>query len=200
MTEAQPLRDNVASSAQDDLVEAFRVRAERAASVVHECPGEQSVADLIVRLADDRPVVLSATVSARYPELGSLLASRADVLRIDRAEDVASAGVGVSAGKAMVAETGSVLVSEHDLADRTVSMLSTILVQIVPAAAILPTLDQVGALLADWSAEGRAGYQALITGPSRSADIERSLTVGVQGPAELHVAILYPATPAGAQG
>ena len=33
-------------------------------------------------------------------------------------------------------------------------------------------------------------YLSIITGPSRTADIERSLTIGVQGPSELHVVLL----------
>src|SRR5690606_8822108 len=105
-------------------------------------------------------------------------------------EEAATAVVGVTVGEAIVVETGSVLVSEFDLADRLVSMLSPVLVQVVRSSAVMHTFDEVAAELSRRVGGGRGGYHALITGPSRSADIERSLTIGVQGPAELHVALL----------
>jgi len=39
-------------------------------------------------------------------------------------------------------------------------------------------------------AAGLPAYASLTTGPSRTADIERSLTIGVQGPNAVHVVVL----------
>jgi L-lactate dehydrogenase complex protein LldG len=50
----------------------------------------------------------------------------------------------------------------------------------------LPGLDETATVLREVSRDG-ASYATLVTGPSRTADIERQLTVGVQGPAEFHV-------------
>jgi L-lactate dehydrogenase complex protein LldG len=87
-----------------------------------------------------------------------------------------------------IAETGSVLVAENALVDRAVSMLSLTVVQVVDRERVVGSLDDV----AGWLAErgSTAGYSALVTGPSRTADIERSLTIGVQGPAAVHVVLL----------
>jgi L-lactate dehydrogenase complex protein LldG len=87
-----------------------------------------------------------------------------------------------------IAETGSVLVSEHDLGDRVVTMLCRRLVQVVDAGAVVDRLEAA----ADWLAEraGQPGFASLMTGPSRTADIERSLTIGVQGPDEVDVVVL----------
>jgi L-lactate dehydrogenase complex protein LldG len=53
----------------------------------------------------------------------------------------------------------------------------------------VPTLDEMGRTLSQLSREGTR-YVSLITGPSRTADIERVLTIGVQGPKVMHIVIL----------
>jgi L-lactate dehydrogenase complex protein LldG len=185
------------------LLVRFTAEAERAASVVHQCLGIEAVVDLVVELAARGQVTaggpvaaggqisVSATAAARYPELVTRLAETLPVAQPTTPHEAAAGTVGVSSAEALVAETGSLLVAEPTLGDRLVSMLSPILVQIVPAEMVLPTLDDVGSLLSERLRCGRTNYYALMTGPSRSADIERSLTIGVQGPYELHIAILH---------
>ena len=87
-----------------------------------------------------------------------------------------------------VAETGSVAVA-LPRAERGAALLSDRLWLLVPAAELVATLDEA---LARIDALVRAGrpYVTLMTGPSRTADIERALTVGVHGPRELHVVLV----------
>lgn len=180
-----PIDDDVT----DELIDHFVRQAERAASIVHLCDSEEEVADLVRKLAVDGRISLSAACLHRFPTLAGRL-DPARLIRPRSAVEAAEAAVGVTAGEAIVVETGSVLVSEADLEDRLVSMLSPVVVQIVRADAILAGMEEVGALLAERHDGGVPGYHALVTGPSRSADIERSLTIGVQGPSEVHVVLL----------
>ena len=71
----------------------------------------------------------------------------------------------------MLTLTHFVLVSE----DRLVPMLDD-------AAVMLQRLARTGA--------EQRHYMSLVTGPSRTADIERTLTIGVQGPKTLCVIIV----------
>ncbi len=84
-----------------------------------------------------------------------------------------------------VAETGSVAVA-LPREERGEAMLAERLWLLVPAGELLPTLDDALARIDRLVRDGRP-YVTLMTGPSRTADIERALTVGVHGPRELHV-------------
>jgi L-lactate dehydrogenase complex protein LldG len=94
----------------------------------------------------------------------------------------------IAEGVFAVAETGSVVVA-LPRAERGAALLAERLWLLVPAGDLVPTLDDA---LARIDALVRAGrpYVTLMTGPSRTADIERALTVGVHGPRELHVVLV----------
>jgi L-lactate utilization protein LutC len=114
----------------------------------------------------------------------------------DPAAQVADVPVAVVRAELAVAETGSVLIAEHALGDRVVTMLCRRLVQVVDGDTIVARLEDA----ADWLREraGQPGFASLMTGPSRTADIERSLTIGVQGPDEVDVVVLTTSTSRGA--
>ncbi len=169
--------------------ERFRSRAAEAQTTVHEAAGWRQVVELALALAGEEPVAVAPGLAAEAPLVLELLGGRA-LLPDPRepAQSVADAAVGLVRGEFAVAETGSVLVVQDTLPDRTVSMLSRTLVQVVDRDHVVDGLDDVAGWLAQRSAA--PGYVALVTGPSRTADIERSLTIGVQGPGAVHVVLL----------
>src|SRR5438876_10752139 len=104
------------------------------------------------------------------------------------------ASAAISGANMAIAETGTlVLVTNEGNADLTTTL---------PPAHIAPfgidklvaTLDDAVAVLRMLPRSGTGliitSYVNWITGPSRSADIEQSLTIGVHGPRELHCVIL----------
>lgn len=168
-------------------LEQFTTRAEAAGSRVEMVADWTAVSDVATRLASRDRVVVAPSLAALSPELMAALGSAGRLPDpTSPAESVADAEVGVVAADLAVAETGSVLVFEDDLTDRVVSMLSLTLIQVVPRERIVDNLDDVAARLS----ERPAAYAVLATASSRTADIERSLTIGVQGPAEVLVAVL----------
>ena len=98
------------------------------------------------------------------------------------------AGDRIADGLFGVAETGSVAVALRR-AERGEALLSDRLWLLVPATEVVATLDEALARIATLVRDGRP-YVTLMTGPSRTADIERALTVGVHGPGELHVVLV----------
>ena len=101
------------------------------------------------------------------------------------------AGLGVAAADYAIAETGSCAVLPGAGVSRLVSLLPPVFIALVEPDRVLPTLDDLFAILDNGLKAGSAsGYAGIITGPSRSADIEQTVTVGVHGPGEVHMVVL----------
>lgn len=88
-----------------------------------------------------------------------------------------------------IAETGSMIQISDDEDVRIATMLSELHIACVRASDIHQDSFAVAHMLRDRMAAG-PGYISFITGPSRTADIERVLAIGVHGPLELHILIL----------
>jgi L-lactate dehydrogenase complex protein LldF len=104
------------------------------------------------------------------------------------------ATVGISGANMAIAETGTlVLVTNEGNADLTTT-LPPMHIAVFGMDKLVATLDDAVAILRMLPRSGTgqimSSYVNLITGPSRSADIEQSLTIGVHGPSELHCVIV----------
>lgn len=96
-------------------------------------------------------------------------------------ELAAAAKFGISQMDWALADTGTLAGDSSAIDGRLVSTLTEIHIALVPTGGILPDMpDLLTRLHPDTS-----GYSAMITGPSRTADIERVLTIGVHGPSRL---------------
>ncbi len=191
---------------QQDLVDQLAERAARLGVKTHRFATLDEVAALVAELAVDggpsafppatgEPwrVALGPALDAAQPALRQQLAARSVTLGVvdvaDPGGSFAGVAVGVSVAAHGIAETGTLVVVD-DLADRLVRMLSPKHVVILALDDLLPSLDEAGARLAALITSGVGPYITFITGPSRTADIEMSLTVGAHGPAELHIAVI----------
>jgi L-lactate dehydrogenase complex protein LldG len=105
---------------------------------------------------------------------------------------VADAPAGLSSAELAIAETGSVLLAENTLEARLVSMLTLTHFVLVSENQFVSMLDDAAAVLQQLAKAGpdQRHYMSFVTGPSRTADIERTLTIGVQGPKMLCVIIV----------
>ena len=95
-------------------------------------------------------------------------------------------GAGVSEAIYGLADTGSVVLAASPGEPRANSLLPAVHVTLLREDRILAGLEEL------FAAVGGAlpSALAIVTGPSRSADIEQRLTVGVHGPREVHVVLL----------
>ena len=103
-------------------------------------------------------------------------------------EACAAAGVGITGASYALADTGSLVMFSSIEEPRLISLLPPVHLAVVESSRILTGLDELLSLTplpADITSS-----MVLITGPSRTADIEQILVRGVHGPGELHVVIV----------
>lgn len=101
------------------------------------------------------------------------------------------AGIGVSGVDYALADTGTLVLLARTGQARSISLLPPVHVAIVKPDQIVSGLDDLFQLLRFEKGVNDLGSAVtFITGPSRTADIELTLVVGVHGPQELHVILL----------
>ena len=161
-------------------------------------------AHTVLRRMSIEECLSSVVPTVRSFTLGDgLSASQREAMRASLRRDAISAEIGVTGADYAIAETGTcVLISRRGTA-RQVSLMPPVHVAVVERRGIVETIDDVLTLLR-WEFFEKGAFESyvnLISGPSRTADIEQTLTVGVHGPKEAHMVILdVPAGPTSSPG
>ena len=119
---------------------------------------------------------------------------RGDALEASRADlrqKVIAADIGITGVDYAIAETGSAVLLPRKGVSRVVSLVPPVHIAVVESGQVLPSLDELFTLRRQDFIDGNIGsYMNLISGPSRSADIEYQLVTGVHGPGEVHMILL----------
>jgi L-lactate dehydrogenase complex protein LldG len=173
------------------MFDLFRTRAEAVSAEVHRFPTEAQALDFIAGALRKEGVADAASSWAvwcdgplrRTAEREGFPARMPGLhLEVTR-ERAAGSKVGISEFDWAIADTGTLAQDATDPAQRLVSTLTEIHVAVVRTGSLLPDL----AALLERVDPARMRYVACVTGPSRTADIERVLTIGVHGPRRLVV-------------
>jgi L-lactate dehydrogenase complex protein LldG len=101
-----------------------------------------------------------------------------------------SAEVGISSVEYAIAETGTLAVCARPGQERSASLLPPRYVTVVHRDQILPDLFDLFVRLEAAGLDNLPSNVTLITGPSKTGDIELQLTTGVHGPGEWHVILV----------
>ncbi len=172
------------------MYEEFKARAEGASAEVHRFGGKPGALGFILEVLRKEGVAAEPGAHAAWANCRFLEGmDRAGIvtdasIRFDVTREVAAgAKVGVSQMDYGIADTGTLVQASSQVEQRLVSTLPRAHVAILASSRIVPDLP---ALLARLSPQDDR-YLAFITGPSRTADIERVLTIGVHGPERLYI-------------
>ena len=109
-------------------------------------------------------------------------------------EKFINASVGISGANAAIANSGTVMLVTNEGNAALVTTLPPVHISVFGIDKLVADLDDATAMLKMLarSATGQriSTYVDFITGPSRSGDIEQSLTIGVHGPGEMHCVVI----------
>lgn len=179
-------RDDLAT--REARIDCFTAALERVGGRVHRVDGPGEAADALREIVARHRV--ESLVHSDAPELVPLVESLPAT--VERGADptdrdaLLCAHAGLTGAQAAIAETGTLVLDSTAERHRLVSLLPPLHVAVLDAGAIVAT---IGEALARF---GNPPPPALtfITGPSRTADIELELVVGVHGPKALEVILV----------
>ena len=97
---------------------------------------------------------------------------------------------GITKAEALITDSVTCVVNSNSEEVRIGSMVAELSIMLVKKSTLLDRLEDSAPLMLDLMTRGGASYTAMITGPSRTADIERVGALGVHGPLELHIVLL----------
>lgn len=131
------------------------------------------------------PLLRQLQITELLSSLGvEIVPSTADTLTGTRKHEMALCDLGITEADYLLPETGTIVLHSSAEMPRAVSLLPRIHLAIVRPEMLRPDMHQVFAEAKD------SNYLVFVTGPSRTADIELTTTLGVHGPKELFVWIV----------
>lgn len=171
----------------DDLIGSFCRNATEVACTVHRIVADQL--DHILAQIVQRHGVTSAVVSGQPEAVASAeMLTRLGVGVESISTSTSSAAtMGLTVADAAIATTGSIVQRSNTVGGRSASLLPPVFCCIVPAERIIATLAEA---LIDVDPSQMPSNIVVITGPSRSGDIESVIVRGVHGPVAVELVVI----------
>ena len=150
------------------------------------CENEEEVINGIKFLVNDRKW---ENIFALEPSIINLLHKAGINCTFDHIQ-LKDTQVGMTGCEALIARLGSLLVSSGQMAGRQIFVYPDIHIVLARSSQLVPDIKDALAKLRKKYEPKMPSMVTLITGPSRTADIEKTLVMGAHGPKELYVFLL----------
>jgi len=160
-------------------VEALAGKTYRAATPEHACAFVAAAIAGKTAVASNAPFLAECGI-ANLPGVRTGIADREELR-----ECCSTVNIGITSADYALADTGTLVMLSSRQEARLISLLPPAHIAVVPSERILSGLDELFSILPN-PAE-LTSSMVLITGPSRTADIEQILVRGVHGPGEITV-------------
>lgn len=179
---------------QDDLLSVFKKACTKVHTEVSETIAREldtALISMIERFGGGPIVIgkdqrfhdygLDQTLEKQHVFTWNLLAGKENI------DQSAQANIGISFSDMTLAESGTVVFFNNKEKARSVSLLPTTSIVIIPKSSIVPRITQATKVINERVKAGEKieSYINMVSGPSNSADIEMNLVVGVHGPVKV---------------
>lgn len=175
---------------KDERIALFEEQAVKANATVAHVAGYGDLPEAVSSFLRDKNLPAAVRMGAD-PRLASAPWAGQKTLEIHHGASDGEDASGVSHAFAGIAETGTLALTSGQDNPTTVNFLPENHIVVVAASDVLPDLETVWQNLR--AARGTTGMPRtvnLVTGPSRSGDIEQVLLLGAHGPRALHIVIV----------
>ncbi|MBC8083017.1 MAG: LUD domain-containing protein [Hymenobacter sp.] len=174
--------------ATGDLAVAFAESFVRVGGQLYFCESEEHFYDQLFTYKKEKQL---EDLYVWEPELKRQLHAGGLVFRPDEADFVAHAAAGLTTCEALVARTGSILVSGATGSGRRLSIYPDQHLVLARTSQVVADIgDALRNLQRKYGPEHLPSMISLTTGPSRTADIEKTLVLGAHGPRSLALFLL----------
>jgi L-lactate utilization protein LutC len=181
-----------------DPIARLRDELTAAGGMFHHAPNNQTATALITQLVRDRSarrVLLGEGPFLSRLDLDTTLRqSGVDVFLVSQLDSASerpaffNADVGISGVEHVIAETGTVVLNTRRDQPRALSLLPPVHLAVAHVSQIIPDLFDL--FVNELKGGMMPACVSLITGPSKTGDIELKLVTGVHGPGELHLILV----------
>ncbi len=169
-------------------VASFMENILREFATVQRLPDFAAVPDAITTYLAAQNIAADIVVSP-HPELQALPFTETKLLKVRFGKTAPTDAVTLTQAFAGIAETGTLMMPSGPERPTTNNLLSDTAIVVIRAARIVGAYEDAFDLLRTEHG-GMPRNVMLITGPSRSADVEQTLELGAHGPRSLHVLII----------
>jgi L-lactate utilization protein LutC len=133
------------------------------------------------------PRCLALSDAKGLERLVRLVAVEVETTSAPSSSELFDIDIGITSAQGAIAETGTLVLDSSRERNRLISLVPPVHIAIVEASTIYSTLGEALSVLE--SGDEISPVVTFITGPSRTADIELTLAIGVHGPQELFVIV-----------
>lgn len=184
-----PVRLRIPETSLEARIAGFLSRLESLAGTGLRVPTPKAAGELVRQKIENRcsvasnaPYLVECGIS-QLPGVHSGVSDRQELRRLSAAADV-----GITSADYALADTGTLVMLSSPPEARLISLLPPAHLAVLPCDRLLSGLDELFSILPDPAAA--TSSMVLITGPSRTADIEQILVRGVHGPGEITVVLV----------
>jgi L-lactate dehydrogenase complex protein LldG len=184
-----PFKDRSAEDAvyivhdEHDLASVFEQEFKKISGNIIRCASEEDAAQQLLQLVQVKQLSKIYTVEPK-------IIDTIQKLGLSVYENLPSCDVSITYCDYLIARTGSIVLSSTQNSGRTVSVYAPIHFCIAYANQVVYDVEDALTNMVEQHADNFPSFITLATGPSRTADIEKTLVTGVHGPKEVYCLLI----------